>query len=71
MTALEAIETAIEALGIEVVRLTNEARHGHRYSFDSQFNRDESQNLANIIARYEKAISQLQIMVTRIRETAE
>lgn len=69
MTEQEALETAIEALGIECARLASEAREWQRHDDDQPFNRQEGQNSANIIERYQAAIAALQAMVNRLRAT--
>jgi Ser/Thr protein kinase RdoA (MazF antagonist) len=70
MTEQEALEAAIEALGIECARLASEARDWDRYGDrDQVFNKAEGQNLAAIILRYEMAIGVLQLMVTRMRQS--
>jgi hypothetical protein len=71
MTEQEALEVAIEALGIECARLASEARDWQRYGDrDQVFNKAEDQNSANIILRYEMAIGVLQLLVTRMRQSA-
>lgn len=67
MTEQEALETAIEALGIECQRLASQARDWQRYDDHQPFNRQEGQNSRNIIARYQAAIDILQPMVVRLR----
>lgn len=71
MTEQEAIETAIEALGIECDRLATEAREWQRHDDDQPFNRQEGQNSANIIARYQLAIGILEKMVNRSRASGQ
>jgi hypothetical protein len=72
MTEQIALETAIEALGIEVARLASEARDWQRYGDrDQPFNKAEGRNSADIIVRYEMAIGMLQLMVARLRQAAE
>lgn len=71
MTEQEALETAIEALGIECDRLASEAREWHRHEDDQLFNKQEGQNSANIIARYQAAIGVLQSMVDRSRASGQ
>jgi len=70
MIEQEALEAAIEALGIECARLASEARDWDRYSDrDQAFNKAEGQNSAEIILRYEMAIGVLQQIVTRMRQS--
>ena len=72
MTEQEALETAIEALGIECARLAREARDWDRYGdHDQPFNKAEGQNSADIIVRYEMAIKVLQVMRNQAKEQTE
>jgi len=68
MTEQEALESAIEALGIECQRLSTEAYHWSTYTDDQSFNKEEGLNSAHIVERYNKAIIVLQAMVVRMRQ---
>jgi len=69
MSEQEALEAAIEALGIECARLASEARDWERVGDREQpFNKAESQNSTDIIARYKMAINVLQAMCDRAKK---
>ena len=72
MSEQEALEAAIEALGIECARLASEARDWERYGDREQpFDKAEGQNSTDIIARYRVAINVLQAMRDRAKEATK